>query len=134
VDKDNVPTEAREGLKFGFESAKQLTTVSSGSIVLIGTFSKSILPTSESGQLTLTPPELKYLLVVSFVLLGLSTVLSAYATFLHTTLMRDLGDYGLRKLYQHGLQRTVLVIMALSFWIFILGLVCFSTLVLVSLL
>ena len=90
MDKDSVPTEAREGLKFGFESAKQLTTVSSGSIVLIGTFSKSILPTTPSGQLALTPPELKYLLVVSFVLLGLSTILAAYATFFHTSLMSGL--------------------------------------------
>jgi DNA-binding transcriptional MocR family regulator len=134
LDKDNVPTEAREGLKFGFDSVKQLTTLSSGSIVLIGTFSKSILPTSGSGQLILHPSWLKYLLLVSFVLLGASTLLGAYATFLHTRLMRDLGEYGSHKLYQAEPQRAVLWRMVWSFWLFFFGLVCFGTLVLVSLL
>lgn len=149
MNKDNIPTgtearegqptntEAREALKFGFDSVKQLTTLSSGSIVLIGAFSKSILPTA-NGQLSLNPPWLKYLLVLSFVSLGASTLLGAYATFLHIRLMRDLGKYlgehGPDEVYDFEPQRTAVWRMTWSFWLFAFGLLCFGTLVLVSLL
>ena len=150
MNNDNIPTgtearegqptdtEAREALKFGFDSVKQLTTLSSGSIVLIGAFSKSILPTSESGQLSLNPPGLKYLLVLSFISLGASTLLGAYATFLHIRLMRDLGKYlgehGPNEVYEFEPQRTAVWRMTWSFYLFVFGLLCFGTLVLVSLL
>jgi hypothetical protein len=104
--------EARDSLKFGFESVKHLTTLSSGAIVLIGSFSKGVLPTTPSGQLSLHPSGLKWLLLVSFVLLLLSTILAAYTSFWHINLMRDLGNYHSPKLYQQGRQRTALYLTA----------------------
>jgi hypothetical protein len=64
----------KEGLRLYFESAKHLTTLNAGSIVLIATFLKDIFP-SEGGSLTVGP-WMKFLIGAAIVSFGISLLIS----------------------------------------------------------
>jgi hypothetical protein len=75
--------EEPEFYKQGFEAVKQLTTLSAGAIVLIGTFIQNIFPSNlQTGELT-TGPSIKWLIASSFVFLGLSLMTSALSMFVY---------------------------------------------------
>jgi hypothetical protein len=72
---ENQTEEPEEDLSLYFEATKHLTTLSSGSIVLIGIFLKDIFP-NEAGALTISLP-LKILIALSFLTFAISLMLSA---------------------------------------------------------
>ena len=68
----------------GFEVVKQLTTLSAGSIVLIGTFIKDIFPRdAHTGALAVDSIS-KGLIISSFILFGLSLVASSVSMYVCT--------------------------------------------------
>jgi uncharacterized membrane protein YfcA len=67
-----------EVIKLGFEWMKQLTALSAGSIVVIGTFLSNIFPTDKQGTLTI-PLGIKLLIGAAFVGFGVSLIVSAIA-------------------------------------------------------
>jgi hypothetical protein len=76
-DEDTHPDVA-EVIKLGFEWMKQLTTLSAGSIVVIGAFLSNIFTTDKQGTLT-TPFCVKLLIGAAFVSFGVSLIVSAKA-------------------------------------------------------
>src|SRR5215203_215298 len=76
-----------ESIKLGFESVKQQTTLSAGSIVVIGAFLKDIF-SIKNGTLNVGEGPLGsiifWLIVLSFVAFGLSLILSSIALFYYS--------------------------------------------------
>jgi hypothetical protein len=52
MSEEDTHPDVAEVIKLGFEWMKQLTTLSAGSIVVIGTFLSNIFPTDNQGTLT----------------------------------------------------------------------------------
>jgi hypothetical protein len=75
-----------ESIKLGFESVKQQTTLSAGSIVIIGTFLKEIF-SIKNGTLNVEEGPLGdiifWLIVLAFVMFGFSLVTSSIALQLY---------------------------------------------------
>ena len=69
-----------EALKLVFDGYKQLTTLSAGSIVLIGTFLSDIFPKTESGLLDVGVSS-KLLVTLAFIGGGLCLVVSVFCMF-----------------------------------------------------
>jgi hypothetical protein len=75
---EDTHPDVAEVIKLGFEWMKQLTTLSAGSIVVIGTFLSNIFPTDNQGTLTI-PWVIKLLIGAAFVGFGVSLIVSAKA-------------------------------------------------------
>jgi len=75
---EDTHPDVAEVIKLGFEWMKQLTTLSAGSIVVIGTFLSNIFPTDKQGTLTI-PLGIKLLIGAAFVGFGVSLIVSAIA-------------------------------------------------------
>jgi hypothetical protein len=82
-------TDLTEAIKVGFEAAKQLTTLSAGSIVVIGTFLSNIFPADKQGILEV-PWYIKGLIAGAFILFGASLLNSTAAIVIYRHTM---GDY-----------------------------------------
>jgi hypothetical protein len=65
-------TAVRDSIKSGFETAKQLTTLSAGSLVLLATFLNDIFP----DPLSESPTWVKWAIVGAFIAFGLSLVIA----------------------------------------------------------
>ncbi len=77
---DDKQPDLTEAIKLGFETFKQLTTLSAGSIVVIGTFLSNIFPTDSQGTLTV-PLYIKLLLGAAFLAFGAALIYSTTAMF-----------------------------------------------------
>ena len=75
-----------EVIKLGFEGAKQLTTLSAGSIVVIGTFLSNIFPTDKQGTL-ITPGYIKFFIAVAFLGFGASLLFSVAALSIYESVL-----------------------------------------------
>ena len=75
---EDIQPDVTEVITLGFEWMKQLTTLSAGSIVVIGTFLSNIFPTDKQGTLTI-PLGIKLLIGAAFVGFGVSLIVSAIA-------------------------------------------------------
>jgi hypothetical protein len=81
---------AFESVKMGYDATKQLTTLCSGSIVLIGTFLRDIFPTTEAGTLDVSPIS-KVAIACSLLFFGASLVNSAVSMRRFSRTMRELS-------------------------------------------
>jgi hypothetical protein len=81
-----------ESIKLGFESVKQQTTLSAGSIVIIGTFLKEIF-SIKNGTLNVGEGPLGdiifWLIVLAFVMFGFSLVTSSLWLHIHEPLAEE---------------------------------------------
>jgi hypothetical protein len=75
---EDIQPDVTEVITLGFEWMKQLTTLSAGSIVVIGTFLSNIFPTDNQGALTV-PWYIELCLGAAFVCFGTSLIVSAVA-------------------------------------------------------
>jgi hypothetical protein len=75
---EDIQPDVAEVITLGFEWMKQLTTLSAGSIVVIGTFLSNIFPTDTQGALTV-PWYTELLIGAAFVSFGVSLIASAKA-------------------------------------------------------
>jgi hypothetical protein len=117
-----------EPYKLAFETAKQLTTLNAGSIVIIGTFLKDIFP-SESGTLDVGAG-IKWLIALAFISFGASLVGSTFAMRYYIS--------GLALLFQPTPPRDSffvrLFVLLLPLPVFTAGVICFGSAVVMSLL
>ena len=74
---DTEASTSNNAINVLLDQFKHLTTLSTGSLVLIATFLKDIFPRSNNGDLTIGLG-LKLLIAASFVLLGISLVSSVF--------------------------------------------------------
>jgi hypothetical protein len=117
-----------EVIKLGFEWMKQLTTLSAGSIVVIGTFLSNIFPTDNQGTLTI-PLCIKLLIGLAFVGFGVSLIVSAKAMDTY----RDISERFLRRerpeeIYNLATKLTI----SLPLPLFAGGVICFGVAVLLN--
>jgi hypothetical protein len=139
IEQSRRPPEYGVSVQLAFDTAKQLTTLNAGSIVLIGTFLKDIFP-SKNGVLDVGP-ETRLLIAVSFISFGVSLILGTYAMYLYHALLRRimLGEYTrpephTRTSRIRGIRDAVsIVLRALPFPFFIIGVICFGLAVLQNL-
>jgi len=136
------------------DTLKHLTTLSAGSILLIGTFSSIIFPTNERGTLEVGLAS-KWLIGLSIVLFGLSLIWAVIALYslslmaanwawqmnwlnmVLNALSRVLGSENRIEVFGSdtpAITRGELIVVLLPFIIFVLGLFLFGTAVLVNLL
>jgi|SRR5215210_1803761 len=85
-EKPDVSANYTESIKLGFETVKQQTTLSAGSIVVIGTFLKDIFP-SKYGTLNVAPC-VQWLIALSFAGFVLSLLSSAIALSYYSRRLR----------------------------------------------
>ena len=125
----SAPDPPKEATKLCFESNKQTAVLSSGAIVLIGTFSESFLPaTNEALDLVS-----KLLIAGAFVFLGLALAIAAYVMDWNVDLMINIEEGDLSESYQQ-LRNNLKRAAKLSSRAFLLGIVCFALAVLINLL
>jgi len=86
AEKPDVSANYTESIKLGFETVKQQTTLSAGSIVVIGTFLKDIFP-SKHGTLNVAPC-MEWLIALSFAGFVLSLLSSAIALSYYSRRLR----------------------------------------------
>jgi hypothetical protein len=118
-----------EVIKLGFEWMKQLTTLSAGSIVVIGTFLSNIFPTDKQGTLTM-PLGIKLLIGAAFVCFGVSLIVSAKAMDTYRAILEFYlrGDRP-EEIYS----RTTQLAISLPLLFFTVGVICFGLAVLLNL-
>jgi hypothetical protein len=120
-----------------FDAFKHLTTLNTGSIVLIGTFLRDIFPKDNQGNL-LVDTGSKLLIATSFLLFGLSLAASAYSMYWVAT--PNVPSWFSRKskelLYgsEENYERMLSFLMLSAGTFFFFGLVCFGVAVLTNLL
>src|SRR5215217_2003623 len=78
IQPEDIQPDPTEVITLGFEWMKQLTVLSAGSIVVIGTFLSNIFPTDKQGTLTM-PCGIKLLIGLAFVSFGVSLIASVFA-------------------------------------------------------
>ena len=130
VQNDSAPAPPKEATKLCFESNKQTAVLSSGAIVLIGTFLSTIFPETD-GTLVLGLGS-KLLLAGAFVFLGAALAIAAYVMDWNVDLMIDIEEGDLSDSYfqlRNKLKRAA----KLSSRAFFLGIVCFALAVLTNL-
>jgi hypothetical protein len=110
-----------------FETAKQLTTLNAGSIVLIGAFLKDIFP-SENGTLAVSAG-MKLLIALSFLSFGASLVGSTFAMIYYTRVAAPLAQ--LRGTRASWFVRLFVVRLPLP--AFTAGVICFGSAVVINL-
>jgi hypothetical protein len=118
-----------------FEAFKHLTTLSAGSIVVIGTFLSDIFPKDEQGNL-LVDSRSKFLIAASFIFFGLSLAASAYSMYWFAS--RDVpswfrSTFVKRLIGERRYTRMLSFLMPSAGAYFFFGLVCFGVAVLVHL-
>ena len=122
--------ESKEAIKLCFESLKQMATLSSGAIVLIGTF-------LSSGFFRAPVEFAKYLIAASFVLFSLSLAVSAIAMDFNVVVMKDIEEHRVPRkrlpLSKVPLSKVTAGAMAAALGLFSLGIFCFGLAVIVSL-
>jgi hypothetical protein len=120
--------DSAEPYKLAFETAKQLTTLNAGSIVLIGTFLKDIFPTDN--QTLDVGAGLKWLIAISFISFGASLVGSTFAMRYYISGMASLA---LPVSARDSLFVKVFVLF-LPLPVFTVGVICFGSAVVINLL
>jgi hypothetical protein len=125
---EDTHPDVAEVIKLGFEWMKQLTTLSAGSIVVIGTFLSNIFPTDEQGALTV-PWYTKVLIGAAFVGFGVSLIVSAkamdtYRGILERFLRRERPE----EIYSRATKITI----SLPLLFFTVGVICFGIAVLLN--
>jgi hypothetical protein len=75
-------------VQIGFETTKQLTTLSAGSIVVIGTFLSNIFPTDKHGILAV-PGSIKLLIAAAFVGFGATLISATFMMFRYSTISAE---------------------------------------------
>ena len=113
-----------------FETAKHLTTLDAGSIVLIGTFLKDIFPKDKNSSALAISDSAQFLVASSFVAFGVSLLTASFFLFLFFRAPRLAAYYG-RDLREQ-VERTSLFFYLLSFLPFVLGQAFFGYAVLVE--
>jgi len=107
-----------------FETTKQLTILSSGSIVVIGTFLSNIFPTDKHGILAI-PNGIKLLIATAFVGFG-GSLISATITMFFYPYRQILSQYGTGSVIG-GLLHQLLTLA-----LFVGGIICFGSAVLLN--
>jgi hypothetical protein len=125
---EDIQPDVTEVLTLGFEWMKQLTTLSAGSIVVIGTFLSNIFPTDNQGTLTM-PLGIKLLIGLAFVGFGVSLIVSAkamdtYRGILERFLRRERPE----EIYSRATKITI----SLPLLFFTVGVICFGLAVLLN--
>jgi hypothetical protein len=141
---EEVIKDSKEAIKLCFESLKQIVTLSSGAIVIIGTLLKNIFPVDSDGTPQLTS-ELKVLIAGSFLFFGLSLAVSAIATDSNVILMKDVEERRpsrsfrpfllrvLRLSFEWPLSEATAAATRVALWLFSLGVFCFGLAVFINL-
>ena len=126
---EDIQPDVTEVLTLGFEWMKQLTTLSAGSIVVIGTFLSNIFPTDEQGTLTV-PWYTELLIGAAFVSFGVSLIVSAKAMNTYRAILEGFqhGE-GPEKLYTRTRELTI----SWPLRAFTAGVICFGVAVLLNL-
>jgi hypothetical protein len=127
---EKEPLAVRESIKSGFETVKQLTTLSAGSTVLLATFLKDIFP-GDLGDLTV---RVKWTIVAAFLFFGLTLIaatisLVGFSLMLRSRKLSKIESNGLRSL---RMRYRYFIVSPLVFYT--LGLILFSFAVLDTLL
>jgi len=131
ITEDDKQPDLTEAIKLGFETFKQLTTLSAGSIVVIGTFLSNIFPTDSQGTLTV-PLYIKLLLGAAFLGFGATLICSTFAMFQsRLTLLLHLETGDPNAGFED--EKAVFLTLVLSVTLFSGGIICFGTAVLLNL-
>jgi len=115
----------RQGAKLGFEHARNLATLNTASIVLIAGFLRNIFPNTPEGGLYVSVGT-AVLISVSFVLFGLSLLLSGFAMYTFFRAADGENPHYVKALYQTRV--------GIPFVCFFLGLVWFGIATLINVL
>jgi hypothetical protein len=125
---EDTHPDVAEVIKLGFEWMKQITTLSAGSIVIIGTFLSNIFPTNNQGTLTI-PWGIKLLIGVALVGFGVSLIGSAKAMDTYRDILeRFLRGEQSEEIYSRATKITI----SLPLLFFTVGVICFGIAVLLN--
>jgi hypothetical protein len=95
--RDPEVTDVQKSIELGFDTAKQLTTLSAGSSVLIATFLKDIF-SDDAGDLAISAFE-TLLVGTSFICFGLTLLMSVAAMWLFAVMRRMRAEYTSARLH-----------------------------------
>jgi hypothetical protein len=128
IQPEDIQPDVTQVITLGFEWMKQLTTLSAGSIVVIGTFLSNIFPTDKQG--TLTVPGCTDLLIgAAFVSFGVSLIVSAFAMNTYRAVL-EFHLHGRRPQEIYGPIRRLIIFLPQLF--FPGGVICFGAAVLLN--
>jgi hypothetical protein len=128
IQPEDIHPDVTEVITLGFEWMKQLTTLSAGSIVVIGTFLSNIFPTDKQGALTV-PWYTDLLIGAAFVSFGVSLIVSARAMNTYRAILEGFLHGGRpEELYTRSRELTI----SWPLRSFTVGVICFGAAVLLS--
>jgi hypothetical protein len=128
IQPEDTQPDVTQVITLGFEWMKQLTTLSAGSIVVIGAFLSNIFSTDKQGTLT-TPLLVKLLIGAAFVGFGVSLIVSAKAMNTYRGILESYLHGG-RPAEIYSLTTRLLIVLPLRS--FTVGVICFGAAVLLN--